>query len=90
MRLPRQHIRLHAECPQPWPMRELRILVERDVLLPVLYGDLPHRELQRQLRESPIADADREAWKRFTESVEGTTYVRSMEEYTGACPLAAC
>jgi hypothetical protein len=77
-------------------MQELRILVERNSLLPVLYGNLSHADLQRHLRQSQSADADSAAWRRFTDAVEGITYVRSTEEYTGACqpccmlPPAVC
>ena len=71
-------------------MRELQILVENDSLLPVRYGQLTHDELQRQLRESPVACVDQSAWKRFTDTVEGITYVRSEEEYTGECQTKKC
>ena len=64
-------------------MKELRILVEGDTLLPVLYGQLAHVELQRKIRGSSFADADHSTWKLFTDRVEGTTYVTSEEEYTG-------
>ena len=64
-------------------MKEIRILVERDRLLPVRYAQFSHDDLQQQFRESPVADADQLAWKKFTDTVEGITYVRSEEEYTG-------
>ena len=64
-------------------MKELRILVKRDTLLPVRYGQLTHNELQQQLRQSLVADGDQSAWKIFTDTVEGITYVSSEEEYTG-------
>jgi hypothetical protein len=64
-------------------MKELKILVERDSLLPVRYK-LTHEQLQMELRRSSSADADIAAWKAFTDTVESTTYVECTEEYTGA------
>ncbi|KAK9810247.1 hypothetical protein WJX72_007249 [[Myrmecia] bisecta] len=73
-----------------WPMRELRILVERKTLLPVLYRDMPYDELERQLKDSIVAEPPKEVWDSFVEEVQRTTYLRSKEEYTGVLRQDLC
>ncbi|KAK9807503.1 hypothetical protein WJX72_001051 [[Myrmecia] bisecta] len=68
----------HFFCKE-WPMRELRILVDREVLLPVLYGQLTHAEFIRHLQNSPLAKPSQREWDRFTEQVRRTTYIMSTD-----------
>ncbi|KAK9829504.1 hypothetical protein WJX72_006246 [[Myrmecia] bisecta] len=73
-----------------WPMRELRILVERKTLLPVLYANMLHDELIGQLQHSVAAAPPKQVWNSFVQEIERTTYLRCMEEYTGVLRQDLC
>lgn len=66
-----------------WPMRELGVLVARDVLLPVVYRFNSHKEFVDQLRSSPHPSSSKEEWLDFVSSVERTTYIPRQQDYTG-------
>ena len=64
-----------------WPMRELKVLVSRGVLLPVKYCFASHEDLVAQLQSSPYAAASLQEWAAFVQQVEHTTYV----QHQGLC-----
>lgn len=65
-----------------WPMRELEILVRRQVMLPVVFRFDSHEAFVNSLRSSAQQRLVQGDWETFTKSVERTTYLKRKEEYT--------
>lgn len=65
-----------------WPMRELKILMDRESLLPVLYSDMSYADMKAALKDSPHKHTSGQAWDDYVHKVMKTTYVRWNGAYT--------
>ncbi len=52
-----------------WPMRELKILMDRESLLPVLYSNMSHEEMKAALKGSPHKHVSGQAWDDYVHKV---------------------
>ena len=56
-----------------WPIHELVILTEKDTLLPVLHGEMTHKEYEKLLRGSPEGrKLFPDSWDHIARKVRGT------------------